>query len=73
MWTVDLLEETVLERLVGSLAAGLLKLPGVDADVLHVAAQHEVHLDVIEMMNHVPDCANIIAAYGFSQEKAHAH
>ena len=46
MWTVDLLEETVLERLVGSLAAGLLKLPGVDADVLHVAAQHEVHLDV---------------------------
>ena len=44
MWTADLLEETVLERLVGSLAAGLLKLPGVDADVLHVAAQHEVHL-----------------------------
>ena len=56
-----------------ALRARRLELLRRDPDVLHVAAQHEVHLDVIEMMNHQPDCANIIAAYGFSQEKAHAH
>ena len=35
-----------MEGLAGPLATGLLELAGGDADVVHVAPEHEVHLQV---------------------------
>ena len=45
---LHLLEESLLEGLAGPLATGLLKLAGGDADVLHVAPEHEVDLEVVK-------------------------